>query len=228
MGRVPSPAPTYSSVYDSKDASFGIQHSNSDTAFTETAPYNPYQQSTFHESSASSPRSHSKAPLDNSPVIPDYEDPNHPHYAAPSNPSFAARIPRGRLPSKRILIPWVLATLFFTITIWYTSILAGSRFLSILHPLPTSPTVQEIHIIINGQTMSIATPTITSQTSEVPTTTVQSSSQGPTTTRLVLVPVGIVPPSDNTGNNQGSSLQNSKRGIRHEPTTFVTAIKSAH
>lgn len=79
----------------------------------------------------------------------------------PSYPQFAAPMPRfdeiplpprpqrQRLPRKAILIPWILAAIFFLSTLWFTSIALGVRLFMVLQPAASSPPVQEIRVFIN-------------------------------------------------------------------------------
>ena len=79
----------------------------------------------------------------------------------PSYPQFAAPLPRfddiplpprpqrQRLPRKAILIPWIIAAVFFLTTLWFTSIALGVRLFMVLQPASPSPPVQEIRVFID-------------------------------------------------------------------------------
>jgi hypothetical protein len=95
-------------------------------------------------------------------------DTHHPHYIPPaprlpppitSRPTKHTRL----LPPLRLLIPWTLALIFFLTTLWYTSILAGARFLNILNQDPYR--TQPINIVINSFD---ATPSVKSGTYSTP------------------------------------------------------------
>jgi hypothetical protein len=153
-----SPAPAYSSTFKPQ------QHVRTDSTSN-----NPYVQST----STGSPYQEDEK---NTPTNLDHHDPNHPHYVEPLRKSYdyQPRIPsiRRRIPQKRILIPCILALLFFLTTLWFTSILLGARFLNIMHPTPSTAPAQQINVYVNGDILRGVTETV----AMTPTTTIASSS----------------------------------------------------
>ncbi|KAF2872931.1 hypothetical protein BDV95DRAFT_360760 [Massariosphaeria phaeospora] len=154
--RAPSPAPTYHSTLDS--------HHTSNTTFTNPWWSNPrnYDFPTeksipMHDLSPQSKQNHHSADFH---PVPEPFDTNHPLYAPPASsppyipppPTLHTPTPRRRLrhyhpslPPLRILIPWLLALLFFLTTAWFTSLAVGARFLHQLAPPPAS-----INVVVNG------------------------------------------------------------------------------
>lgn len=234
MQRVPSPAPTYTSTFTSQNFPSAPKGgpSNDPCIWGASGP-------TFEQG-----HSIGNVPLRDQqdiPVTADYHDPNHPHFAKPTAQHYSSSLPlRRRLPQKRILIPWILAFVFFLTTAWYTSILAGLRFLSVLSLSPATPSVQEINIIISDEILhgivststtittvppgSALAPTQTLGSTATPVT--DSESVLPTTTgRLHLAPKPGTPPEDNTSSDPGISLGVQQRSIKTAPTGFVTITK---
>jgi hypothetical protein len=135
---------------------------------------------------------------------------------APTYPQFVAPMPRfdeiplpprperRRLPRRAILIPWILAAIFFLTTLWFTSIALGVRLFMVLQPVPTNPPVQEIRVMINDNmlrgsaaaytsfvtltastistTATASAPASTNDRSDVPTTTGQLDAAAITST----------------------------------------------
>ncbi|KAF1836887.1 hypothetical protein BDW02DRAFT_203109 [Decorospora gaudefroyi] len=167
-----SPAPTYISTFNTHDVPITPQHAYFAPTPKSGVSNNPYYQSTTYEP----PQPKGKTSLKDdeaAPVKPDYQDPNHPHFAGPTFTNFPTALPaRSRIPRKRILIPWILFVIFFFISVWYTSVLAGARFLDIIRPLPAPPTKQQINVYINGEALrgnmsvsvSMSTPTVATST----------------------------------------------------------------
>lgn len=140
-----SPAPSYIS-------SFKNQHH----LHTGSTPSNPYFQSTTMIGTPAEKDTPTKA---------DHDDPNHPHYIAPVSKLYN-HLPhrssgRRQWPRKRILIPWLLALVFFLTTLWFTSIALGARFLNIMHPTPSTQPAQDIKVYINGDILRGVTETAT-------------------------------------------------------------------
>lgn len=86
----------------------------------------------------------------------------HPHYAASPHAHCPFNLPdrpnpkgRSRFPKLSILIPWILFTIFFLATLWYTSIALGIRLFATLHPSFTAantyPEVPVVNVFIKGQ-----------------------------------------------------------------------------
>ncbi|KAF2847155.1 hypothetical protein T440DRAFT_352970, partial [Plenodomus tracheiphilus IPT5] len=135
---VPSPAPMYASTVPRRESLWSPQVSNNDSK------YAAHQRQT-----------HSYIPAASENVTsPDHRDPNYPLYANPATPDYQVGRPLNtRWPKKTTIIPWLLAAVFFLITLWYTSILFGARFFSTLFPLPAVPVVPEVNVIINGEVL---------------------------------------------------------------------------
>lgn len=165
---------------------------------------------------------------DDAPTKPDYQDPNHPHYVHPSPNSYGhgspSPHPRRDWRRKRVLIPCILAFLFFLTTLWFTSIALGAQVFMILQPLPSNPTVQEINIYMDGQVYhtSVVTsePTIAISASSpvrTPSTTPTATSTTAlpiTTGRLQLAPAG-----------QPSLEDIDKKPGRRQVARFITVIR---
>jgi len=190
LGSLPSPAPTYSSTFLSYTAPHTPQNINFGSAPKGGASNNPYHQAT-HESPSSILR-YSKAAskeMEEAQVKPDYQDTNHPHFAQSLGPGFPASLPaRSRMPRKCILVPWVLFAIFFLITLWFISILAGTRFLSIINPTSPVSTVQEIHIYVNGDVLQ-GSVSVSTRTLALPTDTVTSTANPPSPTAPMSEPI---------------------------------------
>lgn len=194
--RPPSPAPTYRSTIGSN-----IDHSSNTT-----------NDEKLDKSSASEKHTPFQPPLS------EPFDTNHPHYATPSQPPHPSfhnpPLPihdtrRSRISHLNIatLLPWILFSIFFLATLWYTSIALGVRIYSTLHPstinVPSPP--PSINIIINGQDQ-IRTPTASAPT---PTSTTQS-----------LVPGNGVDP------DLGTNSITSKVAKSSQTSSFVTVTRS--
>jgi hypothetical protein len=220
---VPSPAPTYSSTFHSQNVPITPQHAYSAATPKSGVSNHPCHQSPAHEPPSYMPQSKGKTlskDEEDVQVKPDYQDPNHPHFAGSTSPNLPPTLPaRSRIPRKRILIPWILAVIFFLISLWFTSILVGARFFSIIHPLPSTPPAREINVYINGQvfqgTVSVSTATVT-----IPTSTIISTAPVPSTTEFPPGSHGDVPPD--TGNDLGAISKLPKRRLAPAPTGFVT------
>ena len=74
-------------------------------------------------------------------------------YAAPmfrpDDIPMPSRPQRWRIPQKAILVPWVIAAVFFFTTFWLASIALGVRLFMVLQPVPSNPSIQEVHVLIN-------------------------------------------------------------------------------
>ncbi|KAF2257058.1 hypothetical protein BU26DRAFT_35450 [Trematosphaeria pertusa] len=154
----PSPAPSYrSTIHTGKDYS---SFSTSPSTFTweDRKPYKLSTKSGHHNILHDEKTGHTTHDTENGHS--DFElkeephDTNHPHYAPPSSPTHyepPQKPPprRRRFPRLHPLLPWVLALIFFLITLWFASIALGARFLNVLHP-PTSPQLPpSINVVIN-------------------------------------------------------------------------------
>ncbi|USP81040.1 hypothetical protein yc1106_08314 [Curvularia clavata] len=225
LGDMLSPAPTYSSTFDSQDISDMPRHNSFSIMSKSNTPWDTYHQSTKQEPPPVF-ESWDKIRLEDGEglrVKPDYLDSNHPQYARSAQPELVTTRPeRRRLPAKRILIPWALFVIFFLITVWYTSILFGARFLSIIRPVPSNLAAQEINIYIHGElvqgTVSVSTRSFAALTSTTP---IVSQAPSPTTS----------PPSDknespDVGNLLGRvSLGAGSTMVAPVPTGFVTTTR---
>lgn len=220
LGDVLSPAPTYSSTFDSQDISDMPRHNS----------FSLMSKSTYHQTTKQEPapvfESWDKIRLEDGEglrVKPDYLDSNHPQYARSARPELATTHPvRRRLPAKRILIPWVLFVIFFLISAWYTSILFGARFLSIVRPVPSNLVAQEINIYIHGElvqgNVSVSTRSFAALSSTTPTV---SQAPSPTTS---------LPSDKNESPDVGNLLDRVSSGIGSSivapaPTGFVTTTR---
>ena len=183
-----SPAPSYMS-------SFKNQHH----AHTGSTSNNPYFQSATMTGTPAEKDTPTKA---------DHDDPNHPHYIEPVS-KFYNHLPhrspgRRQWPRKRILVPWLLALVFFLTTLWFTSIALGARFLNIMHPTPSA---QDIKVYINGDILRGVTETATSDS----TLTVAPSASSTYTGRLHLAQTGF--PDVDFGAKGAESKRAERRGF---------------
>lgn len=209
-----SPAPTYNPTRKSQDWPLTPQHNHSGITSHNPCfqPDIPANKSTHKDDK-------------DIPTKPDYHDPNHPHYTEPLPKTYNhhAHPSSRRLqwPRKCIMIPWALALLFFLTTLWFTSILIGSRFLSIVHPLPTNPPVQEINVYINGEVLrgSVVSETVivsTTPTASSSVTVAATSVSSTYTGRLQLAATGA--PDFDDGAGAGASRVRRRGG-------FVTVVR---
>ncbi|KAH4856982.1 hypothetical protein HBH75_069490 [Parastagonospora nodorum] len=174
-----SPAPSYMSSFK-----------NQQYLHTDSTSNNPYFQSATITGILAEKDAPTKA---------DHDDPNHPHYIEPAS-KFYDHLPRrsyGRRqwPKKRILIPWLLALVFFLTTLWFTSILLGARFLSIMHPTASTQPAQEIKVYINGDVLRGVTETA----AVIPTPAPRTRTVGVTATSDSTVTVAPTASSTYTG-----------------------------
>ncbi|KAG9185252.1 hypothetical protein G6011_07796 [Alternaria panax] len=217
-----SPAPTYSSTFilhniplaPRRDSFAGTPQSGTSS--------NPYHQPTTPEPLSSirhsSTRSSSKD-AEEAHVKPDYQDTNHPHFARSSGPGFPTTLPtRSQMPQKCILVPWVLFAVFFLITIWFTSILLGARFLSIIHQTSPALTVQNVHFYVNGEAVQGSVLVFT-RTVTLPTGTLISTSKSPSPTE----PISQILPDMSKGMD-GLSTSIKRRAVP-APTGFTTITR---
>ncbi|ORY11584.1 hypothetical protein BCR34DRAFT_587756 [Clohesyomyces aquaticus] len=191
LARPPSPAPTYCSTFHSEK---DLRHSPTDSKSNFETVEEPF-------------------------------DTNHPHYVRENHnilslqqlPALPPKTRKRRLPPLRIIVPWTLALIFFLITLWYTSILVGARFLDILSP-KSSPT-QPINVVINGLD---ASPPVQIGTEPAPTTTT-SFARVPPQTSLRPLPTGNgfdPDPGTNTVTRKPDALPSGKPS-----SGFVTVTK---
>jgi hypothetical protein len=232
-----SPAPTYSSTLDAQDWPLTPpQHALFSTAAKGSTSNNPFHQPpedrsiAIHFTGRTAQRD-----VESSPVKPDHQDVNHPHFAGasskPSDDTWLPLPPRRRWPHRRVLIPWVLALLFFLTTLWFTSIALGARFMTKLHP------VQHINVYLNDELMhasmsaSTSTPilSLSSTLSITPTTSVTATPSETRTEALPtrsgpLAPEFEDPPIVNSGDG-GRSFALPARHVETKATGFVTVTR---
>jgi hypothetical protein len=134
--RSPSPAPTYRSTPHFHQNYPSIDEKTRQALEEKHTPFHPPQAEPF--------------------------DTPHPHYAASTYAHYPVNLPdrpnlkgRSRFPKLSILIPWILFTIFFLATLWYTSIALGIRLFDALHPSSaaanTYPEVPVVNVFIKGQ-----------------------------------------------------------------------------
>lgn len=227
-----SPAPAYRPTFESQDWPLTPTKRTQSPIERTNNPY--YRSSTAEDGLATSKSQALEAEAAS--TKPDYQDPNHPHFAGAKHtehhaPSLPAR-PR-RWPQKRILIPWALAIVFFLTTLWFTSMVLGVRYMSILHPSPQSPAaVQEIYVVINDELLHASASTRTVIPSITASSTLTSSpSSGPTSSPLPITtrrpnPAPIGPPlSEWIGPDLATKIEPQKRDSETKPTGFKTLAR---
>ncbi|KAF9698261.1 hypothetical protein EKO04_003362 [Ascochyta lentis] len=163
----------------------------------------------------------------------------------PCYPQFTASMPRfddiplpprpqrRRLPRKAVLVPWILAAVFFLVALWFTSIALGVRLFMVLQPT-SNPPVQEIHVLINADmlhdftstytsfiTLS-ATATKTAATESAPTLTNNGNAVPTTTGELVAAPIPNVDPLEIASDSMFATRAPMARNIQMSPTGFKT------
>jgi hypothetical protein len=228
-----SPAPTYSSTFHPRDGPITPHHAYFSATPKSGVSNNPYfQTSTTKEPPSSiSPSRDSAQQKDDGgvEVEPDYQDPNHPHYAGSTSPHFPTALPpRNRIPKKCVLIPSILAIIVLLIALWFTSIWAGVRFLDIIRPIPTTPTVQEINVYINGEvcqgsvSISVSTATDTTAMSTISTKVIFT----PKPNSMVPTPGSSVIPD--MGNDLGVISKEPEKRLAPAPTGFMTVTRRIH
>ena len=192
------------------------------------------------------PRWTSKSAFEDQKVFEVKTEPFHPIY-----PQFPAPMPRfddiplpprpqrRRVPKKAILIPWILAAVFFLTTLWFTSIALGVRLFMVLQPAPTNPPVQEIHVLINEDVLRgtasaytsfitlSATVTTTTATASATTSTNYASAEPTSTGLLVAAPIPNVEPSEGAGDSESTTRAPVPRFVNTSPTGFMTVTRVA-
>lgn len=222
----PSPAPAYGSTFHEENVSSTPKHASFAATPKSRTLNNPYYQHEKHWPLPSTLPSDLDARVkddEEAQVKPDYQDPNHPHSARSAGADFPTTLPvRSRMPRKRKLVPWILFIIFFLITMWYTSILFGARFLSIIRPLPPTPRTPEINVYINGDIfqgpVSVSGPATVTQTSS-PTSTLQA----PRPTAPVLGSDGDALPDMSNALERISTRHETR--IEAAPTAFITVTR---
>lgn len=159
----------------------------------------------------------------------------------PSYPQFAAPMPRfddiplpprpqrQRFPRKAILIPWILAAIFFLTTLWFTSIAVGVRLFMVLQPAASIPPAQEIRVFINGDMLSStasAYMSIAAPSAVVSTVTAESSA--PTSTNdgiTVPTSTGKLDTARAKVAHDLTTAGPAPRDIKARPTGFITIAR---
>ncbi|KAH7090771.1 hypothetical protein FB567DRAFT_299573 [Paraphoma chrysanthemicola] len=202
-----SPAPTYTSTCRAEDWPLTPQRTSFTPKAHSSTSNNPYYQSATEGALPSHIRESkrdqkNKDDGEDSPVKADHHDRNHPHYAEHSTKPYTIQTPplprRNRWPRKRLLVPWVLAAVFFVTTLWSVSITLGARYFSILQPVQPALSSQEINVFIDGEALrgAILRPTAVPNTptpisSTIGATSIASSDATLSATgRFNLVPTG--------------------------------------
>jgi hypothetical protein len=171
-------------------------------------------------------------------------NPCYPPYAVPTHvpmPRFddiplPPRPQPRRLPGKAVLIPWVLAAVFFLLTFWLASIALGVRLFLALQPAPSNPPVQEIRVMINEVALrgsasaytsiltlsaSVTTPTATVEASPA----IRDGSAVPTTTnQLDAAPTLVDDPLEVV--NESTTTLPLPRDFKTSPTGFITVART--
>lgn len=168
--------------------------------------------------------------------------PVYPQYPAPmpkfDNIPLPPRPQYRRVPRKAILVPWILAAVFFLTTLWFTSIALGVRLFMVLQPTHANPPVQEIHVMFNEDmlhgtasaytsfiTLS-ASATTTTATSGAPTLTNAVSVDPTSTELLVAAPTPNFEPLKVAGDSDFTRAP-VPRYIETRPTGFKTIARMA-
>jgi hypothetical protein len=189
------------------------------------------------------------------PIVPSYShqtEPFYPHKTQPFYPhkaepfshgysQFPAPMPRfdsiplpqrpqrqRQFPRKTILIPWILAAVFFMTTLWFTSIALGVRLFMVMQPATSTPPVQEIRVFINGDMlqstasvfMPVATPSAMAPAFSAAGTAPTSTSGGitvPTSTGEL----------DTAAAKDLTTAAPLPRSLKARPTGFITIARMA-
>ena len=161
--------------------------------------------------------------------------PIYPQFPAPM-PRFddiplPPRPERQRLPRKAILIPWILAVIFFFMTLWFASIALGVRLFMVLQPGPTNPPVQEIRIVINEDMLrgsaAAYTTFVTLTSSTTPSTAVASASTLPRDESAVPTTTGHLDTAATSTDRLEVFTTEAPvpRDIKMRPTGFITVAR---
>ncbi|KAJ4991130.1 hypothetical protein SVAN01_03480 [Stagonosporopsis vannaccii] len=166
--------------------------------------------------------------------------PSHPQFAAPL-PRFddiplPPRPQRQRIPKKTILIPWILAAIFFLTTLWFTSLALGVRLFMVLQPASVNAPVQEIRVVINEDlprgtaaahtsfvTLSISADMATASIS-APTSTNDGTSLPAPTGQLDTAPIREADPLKVAKDITTIAL--APRNFKASPTGFITVART--
>ncbi|KAF2659422.1 hypothetical protein K491DRAFT_689284 [Lophiostoma macrostomum CBS 122681] len=157
-----SPAPTYSSSLHSDKDHVSPLHISKSSPKTQSILWED-----FWKEASKAAMADSKNPAIT--ITKKRPSPPLPIYGPPIPPA------KRRMPRLAILIPWLLATLFFLTTLWFTSV---ALFYNTRHPSTTNDYTPEINVYIDGlgatpsikiSTIPAATPTPTHTTTAPPT-----------------------------------------------------------
>lgn len=166
---------------------------------------------------------------------------------APTYPQFPAPLPRfddiplpprpqrQRFPRKAILIPWILAAIFFLTTLWFTSIALGVRLFMVLQPASGNAPVQEIRVVINEDilrgsasahtsfvTLSVSASMATATTS-APTSTNDGTIVPTPTGQLDTAPIRDADPLELVEDT--TTFAPVPRNFKASPTGFITVAR---
>ncbi|KAG9197189.1 hypothetical protein G6514_002180 [Epicoccum nigrum] len=163
--------------------------------------------------------------------------PFHSHKAEPFIPGysqFPAPMPRfdsiplpprpqrqRQLPRKAILIPWILAAVFFLTTLWFTSIALGVRLFMVMQPAASTPPVQEIRVFINGDVLQSTASAIIS----VPVLT--AAGTAPTSTSGGIIVPTATGGLDTAAAKDFTTAAPLPRSLKARPTGFITIARMA-
>ena len=188
----------------------------------QTEPFHPHKTQPFHSHKA--PFYPQKA----EPFIPGYSQfpapmPRFDSVPLPPRPQRQVQLPR-----KAILIPWILAAVFFLITLWLTSIALGVRMFMVMQPAASTPPVQEIRVFINGNMLestasafiSVAAP---SAIAPVPT----AAGTAPTSTSGGSIVPTATGKLDTAPARELTTAAPLPRSLKARPTGFITIARMA-
>lgn len=178
------------------------------------------------------------------PFYPQKTEPFHSHKAGPFNPGysqFPAPMPRfegiplpprpqrqRQLPRKAILIPWILAAVFFLITLWLTSIALGVRMFMAMQPATSTPPVQEIRVFINGEVLqSTASALISVVTPAAMAPTLTAAGTAPTSTSGGITVPTSTGELDTAAAKDLTTAAPLPRSLKARPTGFITIARMA-
>ncbi|KAH6618858.1 hypothetical protein C7974DRAFT_441445 [Boeremia exigua] len=163
--------------------------------------------------------------------------PSYQQYPAPmprfDNIPLPPRPQRRRWPKKAILIPWIIAAVFFLIALWFTSIALGVRMFIVMQPESASPPVQEIRVLITEDmfrgsasaytsvvTVSVNAARATAIVS-APTSTNDGTTEPTSTGTLDRAPMPNSDPLEDF-----TATAPAPRDLKSSPTGFVTVVRT--
>jgi hypothetical protein len=133
-----------------------------------------------------------------------------------------------QFPRKAILIPWILAAVFFLITLWFTSIALGVRLFMAMQPATSTPSVQEIRVFINGDMLqSTASAFITVATPSVIAPVLTAAGTAPTSTSGGITVPTSTGELDTAAAKDLTTAAPLPRSLKARPTGFITIARMA-